>query len=183
MMAIRIEGYAIVSADGMLADMHGVMPPSLKIGADQRFFEAALDRADLIVHGRNSHEDQANSPRRGRVVATRAVSSLARDEANPKAVLWNPASARFEDALTFADVRDGIVAVIGGTGIFSMFLPRYDTFWLSLAPHARLPGGVPVFHGVPEKSPQSVLAEYGLRAEAPVMLDATTGVTVTPWRR
>jgi dihydrofolate reductase len=182
-MAIRIEGYAIVSVDGMLADTHGIMPQSLRIDADQRFFEAALDRADLIVHGRNSHEDQENSPRRGRVIATRAVSSLARDEANPKAVLWNPAAARFEDALAFADVRDGVVAIIGGTGIFSMFLPRYDTFWLSLAPHVRLPGGVPVFHGVPEKSPRAILAEYGLRAEAPVMLDAATGTSVTAWRR
>jgi hypothetical protein len=34
---MRIEGYVIVSADGMLADANGVMPASLKFEADQRF--------------------------------------------------------------------------------------------------------------------------------------------------
>lgn len=182
-MAIRVIGYAIVSADGMLANARGVMPAELKIDADQRFFEDALDRVDLIVHGRNSHEDQAGSPKRRRVIATRAVASLGRDPRNPNAIQWNPAGARFEDALAFAGVRDGLVAIIGGTDIFSMFLPRYDAFWLSLAPRVRLPGGVPVFHGVPERSPQDILADHGLRPDAPLMLDAEAGVSVTAWRR
>lgn len=182
-MAIRVVGYAIVSADGMLADARGVMPPELKIDADQRFFEDALDRVDLIVHGRNSHEDQAGSPARRRVIVTRAVAALARDPDNAKAVLWNPAGASFEHVLAFSGVGDGVFAIIGGTDIFSMFLPRYDTFWLSLAPRVRLPGGVPVFHGVPEKSPQDILAGHGLRADAPVMLDEAAGVSVTAWRR
>ncbi len=35
--------------------MHGnVMPDELKIEGDKRFFTAALDRADLVVHGRHS---------------------------------------------------------------------------------------------------------------------------------
>ena len=34
----RIEGYAIASADGMIADATGFMPDSLKIEADQRFY-------------------------------------------------------------------------------------------------------------------------------------------------
>jgi hypothetical protein len=34
----RIEGYAIVSADGMLANAAGIMPEELKFDADQRFF-------------------------------------------------------------------------------------------------------------------------------------------------
>ena len=38
-----IEGFAIVSEDGMLADSSGVMPPSLMFAADQRFFEAGLN--------------------------------------------------------------------------------------------------------------------------------------------
>ena len=41
-----------------------VMPDELKFEGDKKFFTAALDRADLIVHGRNSHEDQPNSPTR-----------------------------------------------------------------------------------------------------------------------
>ena len=64
MTALRIEGYVIVSADGMLADADQVMPPELKFKGDEEFFNAALDRADLIVHGRNSYEDQPNSPGR-----------------------------------------------------------------------------------------------------------------------
>ena len=54
MPALRIEGYVIVSADGMLADASGVMPDVLKFAGDKHFFTAALDRAVLIVHGRNS---------------------------------------------------------------------------------------------------------------------------------
>jgi hypothetical protein len=63
---LRIEGYVIVSADGMLADATGVMPDALKFEGDKRFFTAALDRVDLIVHGRDSFEDQPNSPGRER---------------------------------------------------------------------------------------------------------------------
>jgi hypothetical protein len=33
----HVEGYVIVSADGMLADAKGVMPDSLRYDADQRF--------------------------------------------------------------------------------------------------------------------------------------------------
>ncbi|MEN3286402.1 MAG: hypothetical protein V7634_702, partial [Bradyrhizobium sp.] len=49
MATFRIEGYVIVSAEGMLADADGVMPDSLKFDGDAKFFSAALDRVDLIV--------------------------------------------------------------------------------------------------------------------------------------
>jgi len=52
--ALRIEGYVIVSADGMLANARNVMPDELRFEGDKAFFTQALDRADLIVHGRNS---------------------------------------------------------------------------------------------------------------------------------
>ena len=39
----HIEGYAIISEDGMLADAARVMPESLKFQADARFFEEGLD--------------------------------------------------------------------------------------------------------------------------------------------
>ena len=54
MAAFSIEGYVIVSADGMLANAAHVMPDELKFEGDKQFFTAALDRADLIVHGRHS---------------------------------------------------------------------------------------------------------------------------------
>ena len=37
-MALRIDGYVIVSADGMLADAQNVMPHELKFEGDKRFF-------------------------------------------------------------------------------------------------------------------------------------------------
>jgi dihydrofolate reductase len=181
--ALRIDGYVIVSADGMLANADRVMPDELKFEGDKQFFTAALDRADLIVHGRRSFEDQPNSPHRKRIVLTRAIVGVAPDPSNPKATLWNPAGASFEAACDFANVRSGTVAIIGGPDVFDMFMDRYDTFWLSLAPRVRLPGGEPCFPGVPRHSPQEILAAHGLKAGAAQILDRADSVSVTPWRR
>ena len=183
MLDLLIEGYVIVSADGMLANAAGVMPDELKFEGDKQFFNAALDRADLIVHGRNSYEDQPNSPRRKRVILTRRVAATALDPQNPKATLWNPAGASFETACDVAGVRSGTVAIIGGPGVFAMFLDRYDTFWLSQAPLVRLPDGEACFPGVPAKSPQEILAAHGLRPGEGQILDSGDNVSVTPWRR
>ena len=182
-MALRIEGYVIVSADGMLANARNVMPDELKFEGDKRFFTAALDAADLIVHGRNSYEDQPNSPRRKRLFVTRKVAATAPDPANPNAMLWNPAGCPFETACTEAGVRTGTVAIIGGPGVFGMFMDRYDEFWLSQAPRVTVPNGEPCFPGVPARTPEQILEAHGLRAGPPQMLDPAAEVTVTPWRR
>jgi dihydrofolate reductase len=181
--ALHIDGYVIVSADGMLANAEGIMPDELKFEGDKRFFSAALDHADLIVHGRHSHEEQPNSPRRKRIILTRTVSGVTSDPSNPKATLWNPAGASFEAACEHAGVHSGTIAIIGGPNVFDMFLDRCDTFWLSQAPRVRLPGGEPVFSGVPGRSPQEILAAHGLQACQSQTLDAAEGVTVTAWRR
>lgn len=183
MVGLRIEGYVIVSADGMLANADRMMPRELKFEGDKRFFTASLDRADLIVHGRNSREDQPNSPRRKRIILTRQIDAIAPDPSNSMVMMWNPAGATFEAACDVAGVRSGTVAVIGGPDVFDMFMDRYDTFWLSQAPGVRLPGGEPCFPGVPENSPQDVLAAHGMEAGDSQLLDATEGVRVTPWRR
>jgi hypothetical protein len=183
MAALRIEGYVIVSADGMLANAQGVMPDRLKFEGDKQFFTAALDRADLIVHGRNSFEDQPNSPKRERIVLTRGIGAVAPDPSNPKATLWNPVGASFEAACEQAGVRSGTIAIIGGPYVFGMFMDRYDTFWLSRAPQVRLPGGEPCFPGVPAQSPQAILAAHGLKAGNALILDAANDVSVTPWQR
>ena len=181
--AVRVDGFVIVSADGMLANADRVMPDKLKFEGDKQFFTAALDRADLIVHGRHSHEGQPNSPRRKRLIVTRRTGSIAPDPSNPRATLWNPAGASFEAACDYAGVRSGTIAIIGGPEVFAMFLDRYDTFWLSLAPRVRLPGGEPCFPGVPEHSPQEILATHGLKAGESQILDVADAVSVTPWRR
>jgi dihydrofolate reductase len=183
MSALRIDGYVIVSADGMLANAEHVMPDQLKFEGDKRFFTSALDRADLIVHGRHSFEDQPNSPLRRRIFLTRTTAAIAPDPSNARATLWNPAGASFEAACEHAGIRSGTVAIIGGPEVFAMFLDRYDTFWLSQAPHVRLPDGEPCFPGVPARSPQAILAAHGLIAGAAESLDAAHDVTVTPWRR
>jgi len=160
-----------------------VMPDELRFEGDKQFFTAGLDRADLIVHGRHSYEDQPNSPRRKRIIVTRSIAAVAPDPSNPKATLWNPAGAAFEAACDHAGVHSGTAAVIGGPDVFGMFMDRYDTFWLSQAPRVRLPDGEPCFPGVPERSPQAVLAAHGLKAGETQILDAAAGVSVTPWRR
>lgn len=180
---LRFEGYVIVSSDGMLGNAQNIMPDELKFEGDKRFFTAALDRAALIVHGRNSQEDQPNSPRRKRIILTRKVAATAPDPSNPHALLWNPAGASFEEACERAGVTSGTVAIIGGPGVFDMFMDRYDTFWLSVAPKVRLPGGEPCFPGVGPRTPQQILAAHGLKPGEAEILDAKEGVSVTPWRR
>jgi dihydrofolate reductase len=182
-MAFRIDGYVIVSADGMLANADHVMPDELKFEGDKQFFSAALDRADLIVHGRHSQEDQPNSLLRNRIIVTRTVGTMARDPSNPKGTLWNPAGATFEAACHQAGLDSGTIAIIGGPDVFGMFMDRYDTFWLSQASRVRLPGGEPCFPGVPRQSPQEILAAHGLRAGEAQILEPANGVSVTPWRR
>ena len=58
MQGLAIEGYAIISADGMIADQSGRMPDGLRCDADARFFTEGLDSAALVVHGRNSGEPE-----------------------------------------------------------------------------------------------------------------------------
>jgi len=181
--AFRIEGYVIVSADGMLANAAHVMPDELRIEGDKNFFTAALDRADLVVHGRHSGEEQPNSPKRTRIILTRKVPALAPDPANPRATLWNPAGSTFEKAAEATGVRSGLVAIIGGPDVFGLFMDSYDTFWLSLAQKVRIPDGDGCFPGVPARTPQQILAARGLKEGAPQLIDAAENVTVTPWRR
>ena len=181
---LRIEGYVIVSADGMIADAQGVMPDSIRNAADQKFFQAGLDRAAVVVHGRNSHEGGPRAPRRKRLILTRRIADLAPDPSHPNALLWNPAGATLERALATLGVADGTIAVIGGTDVFSMFLPRYDAFHLSRAARAKIPGGRPVFAAVgPDATPEDVLASHGLKPGARRDLDAAAGITVVTWQR
>jgi dihydrofolate reductase len=179
----RIEGYAIVSEDGMLADAAGIMPDSLKFEADRRFFEHGLDRVDVVVHGRHSHERQPHSPSRRRLILTRRIPAIAADPSNDKALLWNPQGASFAAALAALGAPDARVGVIGGTDAFGLFLDRYDAFHLTRAPGVRLPGGRPVFPRVPERTPEDVLASHGLVRGRQRVLDAAIGLAVLSWRR
>jgi hypothetical protein len=181
--ARRIEGYAIVSDDGMLAGADGVMPDALKFEADQRFFADGMDGVDVAVHGRHSHEGQPHSPQRKRLIVTRWVKAIGRDPDNALARLWNPIGMPIEDALAAIGESNAAVGVVGATYVFGLFLGRYDVFYLTRAPGVRLPGGRPVFPQVPRQTPEVVLAEYGLIAGPPQVLDPAKNLVVTLWRR
>jgi hypothetical protein len=179
----RIEGYAIVSEDGMLADATGVMPDSLKFDADQKFFERGLNGLDVVVHGRHSRERHLRSQLRRRLVVTRRISAIAADPSDENSLFWNPAGASFEEALTSLGMPNANVGVIGGTVVFGLFLHWYDVFHLSRAPGVRLPGGRPVFPEVPARTPEEVLAAYGLEPRQRQILDAAKGLAVVSWLR
>ncbi len=180
----RIEGYVIVSADGMLADGKGQMPASIKNDADQHFFQDGLDHAAAVVHGRHSYEGGPRAARRKRLVLTRQIAATAPDTTYPNALLWNPLGATLEEALQELGATDGTIAIIGGPEIFSMFLPQYDSFHLSRAAHARIPGGLPPFtEAGPNATPEDVLKRHGLTPGPRRDLDAAAGVTLVTWTR
>jgi hypothetical protein len=180
----RIEGLAIVSADGMIADAHGIQPDALKLEADQRFFHAMLDEATALAHGRSSSEGGPHMARRRRLILTRGIAGLARDPQNDKAVHWNPAGATLEQAWEALGLSGGSLHVIGGTEPFGLFLEiGYDAFHLSRAGHTKLPGGRPVFPGVPVRTPEQLLEAHGLKPGASQVLDQAADLTLVSWRR
>jgi hypothetical protein len=183
MSSLRTEGYAIVSADGMIADRNRHMSDGLKIPADVQFFNGGLDSAALIVHGSHSHEQQgAVSDRRRRLVVTNSVATMADHPRIPNARLWNPTGMSFGEACKAMEVTEGTAAVTGGTGVFGPFLDiGFDAFHLSRAGKVLLPGGRPVFPQVPARTPQQVLTEHGLRPGPVRVLDAEAQATLVTW--
>lgn len=171
-----IEGHAIVSVDGMIADGAGTYPAALRNDADWRLYQAALDRAAVVVTGRKGHERFPN-PGRRRLVLTRSVARLADDPRDRRATLWNPAGLGLRDALAEMGIREGIVAI---TGVFDAFIGAYDRFALSESHRLLIPGGTPCFSA---GHPRVVLADAGLRPETVELIDAEAMVTTTLWVR
>src|SRR3982074_3566870 len=117
----RIEGYAIVSREGMIATADRVMPPGLKIDADQRFFHGSLEHATAVANGRHSNEGGPLAAARPRLVLTRSIPTIAAHPTNPNALLWNPAGSSFEEAWDRLKV-DGVLAGVGGPDGVGQFL-------------------------------------------------------------
>jgi hypothetical protein len=98
--------------------------------------------------------------------------------------LWNPAGASLEEAWQALGLDGGLLAVIGGTDTFGLFLDiGYDAFHLTRADRARLPGGRPLFPQVPRRMPEEVLGERGLTPGPPQVLDAEANVVLVTWTR
>jgi hypothetical protein len=176
---LRVEGHAIVSADGMIADARGLMPDRLRNDADWRYFQAALDRAALVVLGRLGHARHPNGGRR-RLVLTHQIDALEPDRHDPLATFWNPAGMPVEAVLEKIGVREGTLAITGGTGSFDLFLPFYDSFILAEVHGFLLPGGTPCFS---TGHPRDTLTTAGLRPGETCTIDATANVTQTGWTR
>jgi len=180
-----IEGFAIVSADGMLADANRVIPQGMIVPADQEFFHGSLANAALVVHGRHSHEGGPHAHERHRLVVTSRVSSLAPNPTYPKSLLWNPNGASLHEAWSELGAPTGPCAVIGGGAVYDLFLDiGYDAFHLSCAPNVRLPGGRPMFGDILRgRTPEEILASHGLVPGPVRLLDRSSGATLTTWRR
>lgn len=175
--SIQYEGHAIVSEDGMIADAQGEMPATLRSEADWRYFQAALDRAALVVLGRKGHARHPN-PGRRRLVLTTGVADLEPDAADPLASLWNPSGMPLDAALAELGITSGTVAVTGGTGTFDIFLPLYSRFVLAEVRGLALPGGVPCFG---KGHPRYVLPGAGLAARDMQLIERN--VVQTTWER
>ncbi len=175
--SIVVEGHAIVSNDGMIAAADGSMPPELRNDADWRLFQAALDRSALVVLGRIGHARHPN-PGRRRLVLTRSVADLQADPVDERSSYWNPAGIGIADVIERLGIREGTVAVTGGTGTFDVFLPWYDRFVLAEVRGLYIAEGTPCFT---KGHPRFVLPGAGLEARDMEMIDR--GVVQTTWVR
>ena len=183
-MALSIEGFAIVSRDGMLAGADGLMPNSLKFEMDQEFLDRSLDAAALLVHGCKSHEAQPNSCNRRRLLLSRSCGPFSTIPAERNTWLWCPKQTPFAEVAEALGIESGVVAVLGGTAAYDLFLPRYAAFHLCRAGKVRLPGGVPVFSAVrADNPPENVLGDAGLRVVEQTTLDPAHELSHQRWAR
>jgi len=178
----RIEGFAIVSREGMIAGSDASFPEELKIPADQKFYQDSLERASAVANGRHSAEGGPKEATRKRIILTRRVERVVSDPDNPNAVLWNPAAAPFDEAWKRLNVGGGTLAVVGGTDVFGLFLNiGYDAFYLTRA-QASVPRGRPVFPGVGKGvMPEEVLRKHGMVLRGKRLLDPATDTIVEEW--
>lgn len=173
----RIEGHAIVSADGMISDANGEMPAKLRSGVDWQLFQTALDAAALVVIGREGHERHSAKGRR-RLVFTSSVDGIAPDRKDPLTTRFNPAGATLKEVLEALNINRGVIAVTGGTRIFDYFLGSYDAFVLAETNTYTLPNGRPCFTGM---HPRVALTKGGLVPTSVTMLEPSRNITSTIW--
>lgn len=145
---MRIEAYVVVSDDDKLADHTGAFPDALKNDAEWTFFQDGLDRADVTILGRRSHEATPNHRARRRLVMTRHPE---KQPAEDNVIYWNPEDTSLQQALSAFGNDMTHLAVVGGQAVFDYFLigpHRYTVFHLSRVHGVTLPGGIGVFKGV-----------------------------------
>ena len=167
----RIEGYAVISREGMIARNDGSFPDEIKIEADHKFYQDSVDRASAVANGRHSAEGGPKEKTRRRIILTRRVQRVMVDPNNALAVLWNPGTAPLEEAWQRLGIEDGTLAVVGGT----------DAFFLTRA-EASVPRGRPVFPGVGKDVPPSeIFTKHGMVLRDTRTLDAATNTVLEEW--
>jgi len=166
----------------MIATSDGHFPEAIKIPADHAFYQGAVDRASAVVNGRHSAEGGPKEKERRRIILTRRVDVLAMDPHNANAVLWNPATAPFDEAWARLGLDGGVAAVVGGTETFGLFLTvGYDVFYLTKT-DASVPRGRPVFPGVGRTTTaEEMMGKHGLVLKGTRMLDASVNCRVEEW--
>ncbi len=183
-MTIAFNGYAIVSADGFIADDSGRMPEALCVEADWAYFRAAIRQADLMILGRHTHELSPSLTNRPRLVASRGVRAVIQENAttwwvNPKEV--TPASA-----VAVVAGSEATVAVAGGTGVYGWVLEEggYDEFHLSVARKIKLGAGRPLLDDIDGlEDAISALKAQGLSLHHESWLDEEAAVELLTFRR
>jgi dihydrofolate reductase len=95
---------------------------------------------------------------------------------------WESGDGAVREAWQRLGVDDGMLAVVGGTDVFGLFLNiGYDAFFLTRA-EASVPRGRPVFPGVGQgTTPEDVLAQHGMVLRQSRVLDAATGTVLEEW--
>lgn len=179
----RIEGYAVISREGMIATADGRFPDQIKIAADHRFYMESVARASAVANGAHSAEGGPAESARRRLRLTRRVTRLMPDPTNANVTLWNPATAPFDEAWAHLRIDGGSLAVVGGTDVFALFLGiGYDAFFLTRTDRS-VPHGRPVFPGVGKDgvTPGDVMKKFDLVLRGTRMLDPATNTYVEEW--
>ena len=182
--ALEVAGYAIVSADGKIADRDGRFPESLRFEADQTRFQDALSSADLTLLGRRTHEAAPNTRRRNRLVLSSGVEGLFREDTH---TIWcNPNTVDLETVVLSLALETGRVAVAGGTTVYHLVGATlgYAAFSLTVADAVRLPGGIPLLPGCDNLGDTRLrLESFGLRLDRRRFLDRTAGLYTLDYRK
>ena len=141
---VHIAAYAIVSSDDRIADARGVLPPTLMNDADWAYFQSELDRCDVTVLGRLSHDAAPNWRKRKRIIMSSSAVGL---ERRSDGWWWNARNVEWDAVVAELMPNGGRVGVPGGQAAFDFFLDRVDEFHLSRAHRAastaRLPFLIP----------------------------------------
>lgn len=183
-MTITFKGYAIVSADGLIADDKGCMPEALCFEADWAHFRSELDQADIMLLGRHTHELSPNVTGRRRLVVSRGVRAVIQEN---EATWWvNPKEVTPAAAVAVVMGTEAKVAVAGGTGVYGWILEEssYDVFQLSVAHNSRLGSGRPLFDNIENLDGIFAIFETkGLHAVERFWLDEAAALELLTFRR